>query len=212
MTTGHPAEGPSPSRRRRRLYEPEPPEVPALDPATGAGEPSPPHGAESSAPPPIVGGHPGVGKSLEADSIVRKYVYWSTGLSLLPVPVFGVASVLGVQLKMLSELSTLYGVPFSDDIGKALIASLGGGLGAMVIGRPVLAQALCAVLPPFWPVLVAVSSTAAASTYAIGRIFIRHYELGGTLRNFRPDEARSLLKDESDSEAPTTGQREQSAN
>lgn len=211
MTDGPATEGPQPTRRRRRLYEPEPPAPPPPDPPARAGEPPVNDGAESPAAPPTAGSRPVVGKSQEADSIVRKHVYWSAGLGLLPVPVLGVASVVGVQLKMLSELSALYGVPFSDEIGKALIASLGGGLGAMVIGRPVVAQALCALFPGFWPVLVAASSTAAASTYAIGRVFIQHYEQGGTLHDFRPEEARSRLVREIDGEAPAHGNPEHAA-
>jgi uncharacterized protein (DUF697 family) len=135
-----------------------------------------------------------VGKEEEAARIVTRYVYWSTGLSLLPIPVVGVAAVLGVQLKMLGELSKLYGVPFSKHRGKALLASLGGGLGTMAVGRPIVAHALATVLPAGWPVLLAIASTASAATYAIGRVFTHHFELGGTLLSFRPEETRAFFE------------------
>jgi uncharacterized protein (DUF697 family) len=174
-----------PRRGRRRLYEPLHPEAAPVGPPPGADEPTPRPDPAARAP---------SGKEADAERIVKKYVYWSTGLSLLPIPVVGVVSVLGVQLRMLSELSRLYGVPFSKNLGKALIASLGGGLGTMAVGRPIVGHALASLLPGAWPVLLAVASTASASTYAIGRVFTHHFELGGTLLSFRPEETRAFFE------------------
>jgi uncharacterized protein (DUF697 family) len=126
--------------------------------------------------------------------VIRTYVYWAGGLSLIPLA--GVPSVVGLQLGMLGELATLYGVPFSRHRGKALIATLGGGFGTMAIGTPVLIGALALVVPLGWSALLALPSTAAASTYAIGRVFAQHFALGGTLLDFRPEETRALLEAE----------------
>ena len=45
---------------------------------------------------------------------------------LVPIPLVDVAAVGGVQLQMLRRLSEIYGVPFSENMGKSVIASLAG--------------------------------------------------------------------------------------
>lgn len=175
-----PTEQRPPRRPRRRLYEETPVDVP----------PAAPELDDHPAPAPAA-----VGKEADALRIVKKHVYWAAGLGFLPIPVIGVASVVAIQIKMLRELSTLYGVPFSEHRGKALIATLAGGLGSIEIGRPLLSPLLAAMLPIGWPVVLVASSTAAsASTYAIGRVFTHHFELGGTLLNFRAEDTRAFFE------------------
>jgi uncharacterized protein (DUF697 family) len=50
------------------------------------------------------------------------------GASLVPVPLFDLLALSGVQLKMLHSLTKLYEVPFSKNLGKSSIASLLGGV------------------------------------------------------------------------------------
>ena len=187
MSADTPERGARP-RRRARLYESTEPEpsVPVSTPASAAAAGDEARaGADRIFP----------GKEVEASRLVKKYVYWSTGAGLLPLPLVGPAAVLGVQLKMLSELSRLYRVPFSKQRGKALIAALAGGVGAAAIGWPVAAHVLSAVFPPSWPVLpAACATTASAVTYAMGRVFTHHFELGGTLLDFRPADTRALFE------------------
>ena len=56
------------------------------------------------------------------------FVLWSGAAGLIPVPIVDVAAVGGVQLLMLRRLSEIYGVPFSDNRGKSIIASLAGSV------------------------------------------------------------------------------------
>jgi hypothetical protein len=37
---------------------------------------------------------------------------------------------------------------------------------------------------------------AGAATYAVGKVFIQHFESGGTLLNFNPDSVRDYYKQE----------------
>jgi uncharacterized protein (DUF697 family) len=146
-----------------------------------------------------------VGRESEAARIVQRYVYWSAGLSL--VPAVGAASVVGVQLKMVRDLARLYGVPFAEHRGRALLATLGGGLGAMTAGTPLLATALVALFPTAWPILVAACSTASAATYALGRVFTQHFERDGTLHDFRAEETRAAIEARLREPPPPVGQR-----
>jgi uncharacterized protein (DUF697 family) len=133
-------------------------------------------------------------RNLLASKLVERFALWSGVAGLIPVPVFDVLAVGGLQLQMLNRLSQVYGVAFAQNRGKALIASLAGswipatsGIGA--------ASALKAV-----PVLGSIVSgfvmpvLSAGATYAIGRAFIQHFESGGTLLDFNPPDYREFVK------------------
>jgi len=124
-------------------------------------------------------------KQSAAEEIVNNYIPWSMGAGLIPVPIADLAALTGIQVKMLSELSKHYGVEFSENRGKSIVLSLLGSLGAttlalgtvgsMVKGIPGIGTFLgAATLPVF----------GAAVTYAIGKVFIQHFESGGTFLNF----------------------------
>jgi uncharacterized protein (DUF697 family) len=137
---------------------------------------------------------------LEADAIVRRYATYSALGGLIPLPFIDVATVTGVQLKMLAELCRHYGVPFKANVGKELIGTLVAvavpynvgtatlmGLGPMLRVVPVLGPLVgVAVIPAF----------AAASTFALGRVFTKHFQTGGTLLNFDLESAKQSFGSE----------------
>ena len=47
-----------------------------------------------------------------AHKIVKRYMFWSAGAALVPVPVADLIAVSGVQLKMLADISKVYNIPF----------------------------------------------------------------------------------------------------
>src|SRR5262249_5811843 len=63
-----------------------------------------------------------------APQVVDRFSLWSGAAGLLPLPILDVAAVGGVQLVMLRRLSEIYGIPFSENRGKAIIASLAGSV------------------------------------------------------------------------------------
>ncbi len=114
--------------------------------------------------------------------IVSKYSTASAAAGLLPVPVADVAAITVVQLKMMHSLSKLYGVPFSKQLSKSLLASLSGGVAADGIGRVGLASALKMVpVVGHMASMMALPGTAFVTTSALGQILTQHYENGGTL-------------------------------
>jgi uncharacterized protein (DUF697 family) len=129
-----------------------------------------------------------------AEKLVERFSWWSGAAGLIPVPLVDLATVGGVQIQMLRRLSRIYGVPFSENRGKALIAALAGsmvpassGLGAasMVKGVPVVGTAVSVIAMP---------ALSAGATYAIGMAFIEHFASGGTLLDFNPVEYRDFIK------------------
>jgi uncharacterized protein (DUF697 family) len=136
-------------------------------------------------------------RTAEANALVRKYMNWSFVGGIVPVPLVDVAAVSGVQLKMLYELSKLYGIPFKAHIAKPLIGSLLGSVGSSAAAGGVLALGIKSV-----PIvgtmlgLLTMPALSLAATYAVGRVFIAHFESGGTLLDFDPDKMRAHFRAE----------------
>jgi uncharacterized protein (DUF697 family) len=126
-----------------------------------------------------------------AKAIVKRYMLWSMGAGVIPIPGIDLATITGVQLKMLSELAKEYGVPFREDRGKAVISGLIGGVGSGVLAYGVVGSVL-KIIPIFGSLLGAASVpiTAGAATYALGNVFLQHFASGGTFLNFDPAEVR----------------------
>ncbi|MEM9461352.1 MAG: DUF697 domain-containing protein [Myxococcota bacterium] len=123
----------------------------------------------------------------QAENIVQRNAYWSIGAGIVPLPVFDIVVITGVQLKMLRELSALYGAPFREDVAKKAVMSLMVGVGGVGVGG-VLGISLLKLVPVVGA-FVGVASVPILSgmlAYAVGRTFIMHFESGGTLLDFDP--------------------------
>jgi uncharacterized protein (DUF697 family) len=137
-----------------------------------------------------------VDKLATATEIVRKNMYWAAGVGVVPVPVVDFVGVTGVQVKMLAELCTLYEVEFRKNLGKNLIGSLVGSAVPLGLSMPV--ASLLKALPLVGSTLGAVSMPvlAGASTYAVGKVFVQHFECGGTLLTFDPEKVREYFAEQ----------------
>src|ERR1041385_2158875 len=67
-------------------------------------------------------------RDVVATRLVDRFALWSGVAGLIPVPVLDLVAVGGLQVQMVRRISQIYDVPFSDNRGKALIASLAGAL------------------------------------------------------------------------------------
>ena len=124
------------------------------------------------------------GKEAAAMRTVREYMGWSTGAGLIPVPFLDLAAISLVELKMVHSLAYLYGVPFSRGAAKSIIGALIGGGGTYVRAAP--AASVVKMVPFVGTIagLLTEPAIAAAATYALGKVFIQHFESGGTLLDF----------------------------
>ena len=139
-------------------------------------------------------------KKADANRLVNYYTKWAAGAGAIPLPVADLAAVTGVQIQMLSKLSDLYDVPFSENSVKSIVASLVGGLiptklgwsaaywvGSMVKSFPVVGAMLG---------IGTVAAVAGASTYAVGQVFVRHFEEGGTFMSFDAAKAKEYFQEQ----------------
>ena len=129
-----------------------------------------------------------------ANKMVRNRMIMSMGTGLIPIPIVDLVALSGVQMKMLHELTQLYEIPFSKNIGKSLISALVGGILQTYATAGVVGS-----LSKFIPLggtatgMVTMSAFGGASTYAIGKVFIQHFESGGTLLTFDPTKMREYF-------------------
>ncbi len=126
---------------------------------------------------------------------IRNYMYWSVGAGLVPVPFLDLVAISAVQLKLVCELAKIYEVPFSESRGKAIVGALVGTLVPQSLACSVVGSALKAI-PAVGTIAgastMALSSGAAA--WALGKVFVQHFEAGGTLLDFNPDAVREYFR------------------
>lgn len=124
-------------------------------------------------------------RTADALGVVKRYMYGSLAVGIVPVPLADMALLTGIQVKMLHGLANLYEVEFSSRAARAVIASLvGGGLSV----------SLSSLVVPLGHLtrLVGMSAFAGASTYAIGRVFIQDFESGGKFLSLDPEAVKSF--------------------
>lgn len=132
-----------------------------------------------------------------ATKVVQRYTYWSIGVGVIPFPVVDLVAITGVQIKMIKDVADIYGVKFSENRVKSIVGSL-----LTTIGGVTLAQALAGSIFKLIPgvgslaSLITMPVIAGAFTLAIGRVFVMHFEAGGTLLDFDPDKMRAYFKAE----------------
>jgi len=111
-----------------------------------------------------------------ARSIVERHKAFAAVGGLFPLPIVNVAGVTAVILRMVKQLSDLYGVPFERDRTRSLIVGLVGGAVPTGLGTAT-ASTLAFVLPAHALVGLGVSAiSAGALTRGIGLVFLDHFE------------------------------------
>ena len=137
-------------------------------------------------------------RDIVANSIVKNHIIASITLGLIPIPLFDISALTATQMNMLRSLSEHYEVPFNDMDIKPLVTSLVAGSLPVV---SVLGLSSFAKLIPGVGSLVGSASLgviAGAVTYAVGQVFIMHFEQGGTLEDFDARQAQAFFKKEFD--------------
>lgn len=117
-----------------------------------------------------------------ADSVIRNHMIWSMGAGFIPVPIADFFAVTAIQLDMIRQLCKLYSVDYRQTEGKAIITSLTGSGLARLGARAV------KFIPGVGSVLggVTMAVLSGASTFALGEVFKKHFETGGTFLDFDP--------------------------
>jgi uncharacterized protein (DUF697 family) len=141
----------------------------------------------------------------DVDQIVRRHVYGAMALGLVPVPIIDVVGLTALQLNLVNSLSKAYGVNFQANLVKPIIGSLVGGVLPVAV-TPIFASLIKAI-----PVIgytagaASLSLLGGAATYAIGRVFSKHFASGGTIHTFDAEAAKAAFKEEFESGKKVAG-------
>lgn len=121
-----------------------------------------------------------------AHTIVNEHVLWAVGAGLLPIPLVDIAAVTAIQLDMLKQLSTHYGMPYSESEGKAWVSALAGGLAARLGANAI------KLIPGIGSILggAAMSVMSGASTYSIGQVAISQFAAGRSFSSMDVEDAK----------------------
>ncbi len=121
-------------------------------------------------------------KAKESDSIIKNHVIWSMGGGAIPIPFIDLIAVTAIQLDMIKQLARVYDVDYKETEGKAIVTALTGSVMANIGKRAV------KFIPGIGSILggVTMAVLSGASTYALGEVFAKHFETGGTFLDFDP--------------------------
>jgi len=132
----------------------------------------------------------------KVDKMIRRHVYAALGVGLIPIPFLDFAGVTGVQLNLLRKLAQIYNIPFSENLIKNVIGAIIGGAFPASAG-PLIASSIAKTVPVIGHIVGAAGSAgvSGACTYAIGRVFSRHFAEGGTFLSFDAEKAREFYEE-----------------
>lgn len=125
-------------------------------------------------------------KKDKAKKIIRRNTLLATGLGFLPVPILDTISITSIQILMIKELAKVYEVSFEKQRVKSFVSILLGNMGTLGLFKviPILGSFLGGGV---------VSLSAGAITYALGSVFMGHFNQGGNLLDFDPITSRAYF-------------------
>jgi uncharacterized protein (DUF697 family) len=117
--------------------------------------------------------------------IVYRYMAASAGAALIPTAGLDVAALAGIHIALIKQLCEHYDVDFTEHTARNVLIGVAGsivpGMVGTVVGRKILGMLPLSGAVFGWALM---SAGSAAFSYAIGRLFIEHFEGGGTLLSF----------------------------
>lgn len=133
----------------------------------------------------------------KAENLIKNHMMAAGAVSVVPLPLLDMAAIAAVQLRMIQKLAAMYGKSFSESPARNTIAGLAGGVVGHSAGV-ITALSLAKAIPGVGWVLgmVSLPVVVGASTYAIGRVYQRHFEEGGSIYDISVDNAKSYYNEQ----------------
>lgn len=133
----------------------------------------------------------------EAGRIISHATKWSAAAAVVPLPYLDLVAIGTVQVRMVRQLAQAYGIDADNETLKVTISALLGTLAPAVISGGIFGSAL-KLVPGGGTIFgsVGLAAFGSAATYAIGKIFVAHFEKGGTLSSFSAEAVEADLKRE----------------
>ena len=131
----------------------------------------------------------------KVDAAINYSMLLSGGVGIVPIPLVDFVGVTAIQLALVKQLSSLYGVEYTSGASKRTISALIGG--AIPAFGSATVSSWLKLVPGVGSVLG--SSTmmllSGASTYAIGHVFAQHFEQGGTILDIETHQVKKQFNE-----------------
>jgi uncharacterized protein (DUF697 family) len=118
---------------------------------------------------------------------VKNYTLGSAALALLPVPLVDQLALMGLEVKLVHDLAKLYDVSFRANVVRTLLSALLSGFTSGLLTKSL--QSLAKTIPLLGTLGGGggIALSFASVTYAVGSVFIKHFEADGTLLTIDTD-------------------------
>ena len=151
--------------------------------------------ATTTPPPPPTPPPPVASREAGALEIVGRYMTYGAVAGFVPVPIVDLAAIGSVQYFLVRELAEHYVIDFDGERARGFIAALAGSVLPTSVGHALAANIAYRLPGIGWLAgLVTVPALASATTYATGKVFIQHFESGGTFLDFDPATVREFFE------------------
>lgn len=136
--------------------------------------------------------------ALDTSDVIKNHVIAAMAVGLVPIPGVDMAAMIGVQVRMVHQISGIYGVTLRDNAARATVLSLIGGVLPAALGTGLVSG--LKIIPGFGSLAGAAGSSllGGALTYAVGNVFHEHLESQGGLIDFNSARARAAMRREFD--------------
>lgn len=131
----------------------------------------------------------------KSHSTIKSNVIQAIATGLIPVPLLDVVALTNIQFKMLDDLVKLYDIRYTKIEKSVVNAFL---LGVLPVATVTGLSSVLKMMPGIGSFVgsAGVAVSAGGLTYATGKVFVRHFETGGTLDNFNLEEAKRQFRQE----------------
>lgn len=130
---------------------------------------------------------------VRAQGIIKGHMIGAMSVGMIPIPIIDGIALTDIQWNLICKLADHYGVPIQGAYKTMLISAIGGSLPVLLAG---LGCSVLKLIPGFGQVAgtAALANLGAAFTYATGKVFMEHFESGGTMGNFRAKAFRQQFR------------------
>jgi uncharacterized protein (DUF697 family) len=126
----------------------------------------------------------------EIEKLIKWHMYCSFSIGLIPIPVVDMAALSIVQLNLIRKLAEIYNVPFFKEKVKNLITPLITATMPSAVGPAISSSIKCIPIIGQGIGVLTMPMIASAITFATGKVFVRHFNSGGTFLTFDANKAK----------------------
>ncbi len=133
----------------------------------------------------------------DANAIIANGVKWSAAAAIIPVPIVDLVALGGVQYKTIRDLAALYGISENEERIKSIVSASLASLAPSLISTGLVGSSL-KLIPGHGTIFGSASLAAfsSAATFAIAKVFSRHFAKGGTIETFDVENTKKDIKEE----------------